>query len=83
MNGLYKHFKGAEYKVIGIAKHTESGEELVLYALNKTKVWNGGYDLAIWARPRKHFEESVIVGNEKVPRFQKLDEQSSEYSIKF
>lgn len=73
MEGRYRHFKGMVYRVIGTAKHTESGEELVLYTVDMTKGQNGGYDLAIWARPLKHFNSCVITNGEKIPRFEKLD----------
>jgi hypothetical protein len=74
VKGLYKHFKGAVYKVIGKAKHTETGEDLVLYTANMTRGQNGGYDLAVWARPLKHFDSCVIVKGEKIKRFEKLED---------
>lgn len=47
--GKYKHFKGGEHEVIGIAKHSETLEELVIYK----------HDNSLWARPKKMFEEEV------------------------
>lgn len=60
--GLYQHFKGGEYEVIGLAKHTETGERLVVY-----RCLYGDYDL--WVRPQAMFEESVELSGESIPRF--------------
>jgi hypothetical protein len=60
--GKYKHYKGNEYEVIGIAKHSETLEELVVYrALYGKK--------QIWVRPVKMFLEKVGVNGKNVPRF--------------
>jgi len=50
--GLYKHFKGDLYFVIGTAVHTETGESMVLYY----KVGGPG---TIWARPAKMWTEEI------------------------
>ena len=63
--GEYKHFKGGEYKVIGIAKHSETLEDFVVY-----KALYGKKDL--WIRPLKIFLEKVTVNGKKVNRFQKI-----------
>ncbi len=65
--GKYKHYKGKEYEVIGIVKHSETLEELVVY-----KALYGTGDL--WVRPIKMFEEEVDVDGQKVPRFKYLGE---------
>lgn len=67
INGIYKHFKGGEYKVIGIAKHSESLEDFVVY-----KALYGGKSL--WIRPLKIFLENVEVNGKKVPRFEYIGE---------
>jgi hypothetical protein len=60
--GKYRHYKGNEYQVIGVAKHSETLEELVVYkALYGNK--------QIWVRPVKMFLEKVEVNGKKVPRF--------------
>lgn len=64
--GLYRHYKGNNYEVIGIAKHSETMEELVVY-----KALYGEFDL--WVRPLVMFEETVIVDGKIVPRFEKID----------
>jgi hypothetical protein len=65
--GLYKHYKGRVYEVIGVARHSETLEELVVY---KATYQEEGENL--WVRPRMMFEETVIADEKKVPRFSKL-----------
>lgn len=66
--GKYRHYKGKEYEVIGIAKHSETLEDLVVY---KTLYDNEASSL--WVRPLKMFLEEVEVNGEKVPRFILVD----------
>lgn len=63
--GEYVHYKGARYEVIGVAKHSETEEELVVY-----RTLYGDYDL--WVRPLTMFTESVVVDGQTVPRFRQL-----------
>ena len=60
--GRYRHFKGGEYEVIGLARSSETLEALVLY-----KPLYG--DLGVWARPYAMFMEQVIVEGLPQPRF--------------
>jgi len=60
--GRYKHFKGGEYEVLGVARHSETQEELVVY-----RALYGEHGL--WVRPRKMFTEIVEVNGQQVPRF--------------
>ena len=66
--GKYRHYKGNDYEVIGLAKHTETQEALVVYkALYDSKEF--GPD-ALWVRPLKMFLEKVSVDGKDVPRFE-------------
>lgn len=65
--GLYKHYKGKLYEVIGVAKHSETLEELVVY---KATYQPEGENL--WVRPKSMFEEMLIVDGLEVKRFEKV-----------
>ncbi|WP_423226992.1 DUF1653 domain-containing protein [Marinobacter halodurans] len=60
--GRYRHYKGKDYDVIGVARHSETEEELVVY-----RCLYG--DHSLWVRPLNMFLESVDVAGESVPRF--------------
>lgn len=60
--GKYKHYKGAEYEVLGIARHSETEEWMVVY-----KTLYG--DFSTWVRPFDMFTEQVEVEGEMVSRF--------------
>ncbi len=60
--GKYQHYKGKYYQVLGVAKHSETLEELVVY--------QALYDeQAFWVRPLKMFEEFVELDGKSMPRF--------------
>ncbi len=61
--GLYRHYKGAEYEVYALVKHSETEEELVLY-----KALYG--DFGLWVRPSSMFFENVNINGLTQPRFQ-------------
>ena len=63
--GKYRHFKGNEYEVIGIAKHSETLEDYVVY-----KALYGEFGL--WVRPLKMFEETITRDGETLKRFEYL-----------
>lgn len=63
--GRYRHYKGKEYEVIGVARHSETAEELVVY-----RTLYGNFDL--WVRPLAMFTETVVVDGVTVPRFQQV-----------
>ena len=65
-SGRYRHFKGNEYIVLGVARHSETDEELVVYQPDY-----GAREL--WARPKEMFLESVEVDGRQVARFQYLE----------
>ena len=63
--GRYRHYKGGEYRVIGIAKHSETMEDIVVYeALYENEISK------LWARPIKMFLGEVEVNGKKFPRFE-------------
>jgi hypothetical protein len=70
--GKYKHFKGKFYEVIGIARHSETLEEFVVYkALYDSKEF--GKD-TLWIRPREMFLENVVVEGKEIPRFEHVND---------
>ena len=62
--GIYKHFKGGRYEVIGVARHSETEEELVVY---RALYGDGG----IWVRPIAMWTEEVEYEGKIQPRFQR------------
>lgn len=65
-NGLYKHYKGNMYQVIGVARHSETKEELVIYKALYTTEYG---ENSLWVRPKTMFTELIIVENKTIPRF--------------
>lgn len=62
--GIYKHYKGKDYKVIGIAKHSETLEDLVVYeTLYENEISK------LWVRPTSLFTSTVEIDGKQVPRF--------------
>ena len=64
--GRYRHYKGHEYEVLGVARHSETEEEYVVY-----RALYG--DRGLWIRPTAMFEELVVVEGKHVPRFEPLE----------
>lgn len=60
--GIYQHYKGPLYQVVGACKHTETAEELVYY-----RSLYG--DFEFWARPLSMFFEDVEYDGKIMPRF--------------
>lgn len=65
--GIYKHFKGNKYEVIGVAKHSETLEEMVVY---KALYGDGG----LWVRPISMWDEEVEFEGKTVKRFTYIGE---------
>ncbi len=62
INKIYTHYKGNKYKVLAIAKHSETLEDMVVY--------QALYDeCGIWVRPKSMWNEEVLVNGKKVLRF--------------
>jgi hypothetical protein len=70
--GKYQHYKGKLYQVTGIAIHSETLEEMVIYQALYDDVKFGKN--AVWVRPAKMFIEQVIYHGEKVARFNYIGE---------
>ena len=60
--GRYRHYKGGEYEVLGVVRHSETLEALVLYR----PLYN---DSGLWVRPFAMFVERIEVDNQRKPRF--------------
>lgn len=68
--GNYLHYKGDTVEVIGIALHSETLEEMVVYKhISGDKANENHY----WVRPLTMFKEDVLIEGEMVPRFKYLD----------
>jgi hypothetical protein len=67
--GRYRHFKGGEYEVIGIARHSETDETLVVYR----PLYE---DSGLWVRPLSMFAERVTRGERTTLRFEYLGPMS-------
>jgi hypothetical protein len=63
--GLYQHYRGNFYQVLGISRHSETLEEMVVY-----QAFYGDYGL--WVRPKNMFEGTVIHEGQECPRFRYL-----------
>ena len=65
--GLYKHFKGNDYQVLGLARNSETLDYMVIY-----KALYG--DFGTWVRPISMFLEKVMFEGEEIPRFKFIQE---------
>ncbi len=64
--GRYRHYKGNEYEVLGVARHSETLELLVVYRpLVERSAW--------WVRPHAMFFEAVRVSGQLRQRFERID----------
>lgn len=66
--GRYRHYKGNEYIVLGLARHSETEEELVVYRQDYG-------EKGLWVRPLAIFLETVEVNGQRVPRFELVGEK--------
>ena len=60
--GRYRHYKGLDYEVMGVARHSETLEALVVYR----PLYN---DSGLWVRPYEMFTGSVVIDGVEQPRF--------------
>lgn len=68
--GKYKHYSGKEYQVLGVARHSETLEFMVIYK----PLYDAPEDMKLWARPLKIFEEDVEIEGTKKKRFEFIDD---------
>ena len=61
-SGLYRHYKGGHYQVLGVAQHSETEAALVVY-----RALYG--DFGLWVRPLEMFTATVLVEGKAIPRF--------------
>ena len=66
--GRYRHYKGNEYTVLGVARHSETLEELAVYRQEYG-------ERGLWVRPAAMFAETVEVEGQTVPRFRRIDQE--------
>ena len=64
--GRYRHFKGNEYEVIGIARHSETEETMVVY---RALYGEGG----LWVRPADMWNETVERDGKRYMRFERVE----------
>lgn len=69
IDGVYEHYKQKRYRVVAVAKHSETLEDCVVYeALYENKI------ARVWVRPLTMFLETVEVDGNQVPRFRLVSE---------
>lgn len=64
--GIYRHYKGNRYRVLSLAHHSETLEELVIYEPLDT-------DTGVWARPLSMWNETVTVDGTEKRRFERIE----------
>lgn len=64
--GRYRHYKGGEYEVMAVARHSETLEAVVVYR----PLYN---DSGWWVRPFDMFTGSVVIDGDEQPRFVRID----------
>jgi hypothetical protein len=71
--GKYEHYKNKKhYELIGIARHSETHEEMVIYKALYTCEQFGHHQ--VWVRPKKMFFENIIHNGATIPRFKYISE---------
>ena len=67
IGGKYEHYKGKPYRVLAIARHSETLEEMVVYQ----QLYG---EEGVWVRPLGMFLETVEVDGKVIPRFRHIEE---------
>lgn len=68
LGDLYEHYKGLRYRILAVARHHETLEELVVY-----QATYGDND--VWVRPLTMFLEEVIIQGQSTPRFKLINDK--------
>lgn len=76
--GIYKHYKGGLYMVLGVARHEETNEKLVAYIQ-----LSGKHGAKIWVRPYRTFFDEIIINGVVKPRFAYIGEEVSDIFAKW
>lgn len=71
--GIYQHYKGKQYEVIGVARHSETLAEMVVYRALYNSEEFGNHTL--WARPLEMFLEEVEIDGKNIKRFEFISEK--------
>ncbi len=66
--GRYRHYKGKDYVVFGVARHSETEEKLVVYRTDYG-------DKSLWVRPQQMFQETVVIDGRELPRFEFISDE--------
>ncbi|MCC6759091.1 MAG: DUF1653 domain-containing protein [Candidatus Omnitrophica bacterium] len=70
--GIYDHYKGKRYQVVGQALHSETVEPMVIYKA----LYQGDFpEGTLWVRPMAMFKENVVINGKSVPRFRFISEK--------
>ncbi len=72
--GKYRHYKGREYEVIAVARHSETLEDMVVY-----KALYGEGEM--WVRPLAMFAENIEIDGRILPRFEYIGDRSAQVQI--
>lgn len=70
LGGLYQHYKGKNYIVHNVVKHSETLEWFVMY-----ECLYDNLEAKFWVRPLKMFQEIILVNGKHVPRFRYISDQ--------
>lgn len=71
LNRIYRHYKGKMYKVIALATHTETLEEIVVY--------EALYDNhQIWCRPLSMWNEEIDINGKRIKRFELIEDNNGQ-----
>ena len=74
--GRYRHYKGQEYRVYAVAKHSETVEPLVVY-----RALYG--EQGLWVRPLSMFTEQVEIDGKMMPRFELVQAETSPLPVRW